>query len=115
MDLLIYHNPRCRKSREALAILRSKGLEPQVRLYLQDPPSRQELEGLLALLGMEPSALIRRQEALFKELAGNAQPNDDQCLIWMCEHPGLMERPIVVRGSQAVLARPPERVEEIMD
>lgn len=110
---LIYHNPRCRKSREALELLKSKGLDPSVRLYLQDPPSREELEHLLASLGMKASELIRREETLFKELAAKSQPDEDQCLHWMCEHPNLVQRPVVVMGSRAVVARPPERLLEI--
>ena len=115
MALRIYHNPRCRKSREALALLATRGYEPEVILYLQDPLTRQDLEGLLAMLGITPRELIRREEELFKELAAQTQPDDEQCLQWMTEHPKLIQRPIVVRGSRAIVARPPERLLEIMD
>lgn len=115
MELTIFHNPRCRKSREALELLRGKGLDPAVLLYLQEPPSRKMIQDLLAKLGIGACDLIRREESLYKELSAGKVPSDRQCLDWMVAHPILIQRPIVVRGDRAVVARPPVRVEEIMD
>jgi arsenate reductase len=114
----IYHNPRCTKSRQTLELLRERGVEPTIIEYLKEPPDEATLERLLSMLGLEPLDLIRKGEPLFKEL-GLAEvakkPDSRRTLIRaMAEHPVLIERPIVVRGGQARLGRPPERVAEIL-
>lgn len=112
----IYHNPRCSKSRETLALLQEKGIEPEVVLYLETPPDVPTLQPLLQQLGMHSAReLMRRKEDLYKELAlANSELSEDQLLQAMVEHPKLIERPIVINGEQARIGRPPEAVLEIL-
>ena len=112
----IYHNPRCSKSRETLALLQEKGIEPDVVLYLQTPPDAQTLKTLLQQLGMSSAReLMRRKEDLYKELnLADGQFSEDQLLQAMVAHPKLIERPIVINGEQARIGRPPEAVLEIV-
>ncbi len=115
MEVIIYHNPRCSKSRATLALLREKGLEPRIVEYLKTPPSREELESLLAKLGLAPRELMRSKEKPYKEL-GLDEPglSRDRLIEAMREHPILIERPIVVVGDRAAIGRPPENVLEIL-
>jgi len=107
----IYHNPRCSKSRQTLEMIRSRGIEPEIVLYLEDPPDARTLKALLKKLGMKPWDLLRRKEAIFKELKlAEKQDNPAALIRAMAQHPVLIERPIVVRGAQAALGRPPENV-----
>lgn len=112
----IYHNPRCSKSRETLALLQEKGIEPEVVLYLETPPDMPTLQRLLQQLGMHSAReLMRRKEDLYIELAlANSELSEDQLLQAMVEHPKLIERPIVINGEQARIGRPPEAVLEIL-
>jgi len=112
-DIRIYHNPRCGKSRSACALLAEKGATPEVVEYLKTPPSKDELRGLLAKLGMKPEELLRKGEAVFKENYAGKQLDDEGWLDAMVAHPILIERPIIVRGGKAVVGRPPERVNEL--
>ncbi|MBT8409657.1 MAG: arsenate reductase (glutaredoxin) [Alphaproteobacteria bacterium] len=105
----IWHNPRCSKSRTTLSLLQEAGHEPQVRLYLSDPPSRGELRAISEKLGLPPSGFIRNSETLYKEL-GLAQQSEDALLDAMARNPILIERPIVVAGGKAAIGRPPEAV-----
>lgn len=115
MKVSIYHNPRCSKSRETLALLREQGIEPEVVEYLKDPPSRETLEQLLDMLGLEPLEIMRTKEKEFRELGLEKGEADRDTLIQaMLDHPRLMERPIVVHGRKAALGRPPEKVLEIL-
>lgn len=111
----LYHNPRCSKSRETLALLEARGLSPEVVLYLEQAPSEATLNGLLVKLGFDSARqLMRTKEDLYKEL-GLAQEEDQAALIKaMAEHPKLIERPILVNGDKARLGRPPEQVLEIL-
>ena len=113
----IYHNPRCSKSRQTLALLEERGHTPEVVRYLDDPPSADELDALLTKLGREPLQVIRTKEAVFKELGLSAQDDRPrgEWLALMAAHPILIERPILMRGERAVIGRPPERVDEILD
>ncbi len=114
-DVTIYHNPRCSKSRQTLALLQAHGVEPRVVLYLEAPPTAVELDRLLRLLGREPLELIRRGEAPFRELGlGDPGRTRAELLDAMAAHPILIERPIVVSGERAVLGRPPEQVLELL-
>lgn len=110
-EFCIFHNPRCSKSRQALQLLREQGIEPEVRLYLQDPPDPEEIRRLLARLGLDAHALLRRGEVEFKE-QNLADPtlSEDDLIAAMTRYPRLIERPIVVRGERAVVGRPPEQV-----
>ncbi|TVP87830.1 MAG: arsenate reductase (glutaredoxin) [Thioalkalivibrio sp.] len=111
----IYHNPRCSKSRAALALLREQGIAPEIVEYLKTPPDRATLEDLIAKLGISPRQLLRTGEAAYREL-GLADPElaDERIIQAMVDHPKLIERPIVVRGGQARIGRPPERILEIV-
>ncbi len=113
MAVTIYHNPRCSKSRQTLALLREQGVTPTVVEYLNEPPSVAEIKRILALLGLPPRALLRAKEA--KE-AGLDDPelSDDALIEGMAAHPAVIERPIVVAGGKAALGRPPERVLDIL-
>ncbi|WP_193170917.1 arsenate reductase (glutaredoxin) [Nisaea nitritireducens] len=115
MSVVIYHNPRCSKSRQTLELLRSNGVEPEIREYLKSPPSAAEIEELLGLLGMEPVALMRRKEAPFKELGLGDSSKDRATLVQaMHDNPVLIERPIVIANGKAAIGRPPEDVLKIL-
>jgi arsenate reductase len=111
----IYHNPRCSKSRETLQLLESRGIKPDVVLYLETPPDAQTLKNLLKKLGLKPRELMRQKEAEYKEM-GLQDPSlsDEQLIDAMVKCPKLIERPIVVQGKKAALGRPPENVLEIL-
>lgn len=116
MDVVIYHNPRCSKSRAALALLEAQGIEPVVVEYLKDPPDAARLRHLLALLGLDPRALARRGEEAWRT-AGLDDPDrsDAEIIDAMAAEPILIERPIVVVDDRrAVVGRPPERVLDIL-
>lgn len=115
MKVTIYHNPRCAKSRQALGLLRERGIEPSIVEYLKTPPSAAELERILALLKLEPRQLMRQKEPEYKETGLDDPSRSRKALIQaMIEHPILIERPIVVSGRKAILGRPPEKVLEIL-
>ena len=114
MSLTIWHNPRCSKSRQTLALIEEKGLTPEVRLYLEASPSAEEIKAVLDMLGKEPRAIMRTGEAEYKE-QGLANVTDDAALIAaMVQTPKLIERPVVIKDDQARLGRPPESVLEIL-
>jgi len=115
MKVTIYHNPRCSKSRQTLALLQERGIEPIVVEYLKTPPDAAELGKLLEALGIGASGLLRSGEPEYREL-GLDQSNvtDEQRIRAMVSHPRLIERPIVVCGKYARLGRPPESVLEIL-
>ncbi|MCW5622367.1 MAG: arsenate reductase (glutaredoxin) [Burkholderiales bacterium] len=113
-EFVIYHNPRCSKSRTALELLRSRGIEPRVIEYLKQPPTREELRLLLQRLGLEPAQLVRKGEDQFKAQFAGKTLTHAQWLDALAAHPILIERPIVVRGDRAVVGRPPEKVLELL-
>lgn len=114
--LTIYHNTRCKISRKVLNEIKEKVDEKdiEIREYLKEPPSIEELRDLLVRLNLEPMNIIRKQEKIFKENFKGKSFSDEEWLRILNENPKLIERPIVVRGNKAVLCRPPERVEEIL-
>ena len=115
MSVKIYHNPRCSKSRQTLQLLKDNNIEPEVVKYLETPPTKEELEKILDLLGMEPRELMRRREKEYKELGlDDPDLSRDQLIQAMAEHPRLIERPIVIKGGKAALGRPPEKVLELL-
>lgn len=115
MSVEIYHNPRCTKSRQTLEILEKQGIHPKIRLYLENPPSKAELESVLKKLNLEPTALLRTKEKIYKELvAKEGKPSDAKALSWMVKNPILIERPIVIKGAKAKIGRPPEDVLSIL-
>ena len=111
----IYHNPRCSKSRQTLALIQESGVEPQVIEYLKTPPTTDELDSLLKKLKREPQDLMRKGEGIYRELKlSERELSREEAIAIMVEHPKLIERPIVVKGRQAVLGRPPENVNELL-
>ncbi len=106
----IYHNPRCRKSRETLELLQDKGVDPEIILYLQTPPNKQELKEILSKLGIKPAQLIRKGEPIFKEKFKGKELTDAQWIDAMLNYPKLIERPIVINGNKAVIGRPPVNI-----
>ena len=111
MTVVIWHNPRCSKSRQTLELLRQKGIDPAVREYLKEPPSKAEVEKLVDLVGGEPGALIRDGEAEFKALKKKkAELGKADIARAIAAHPILLQRPIVVSGKKAAIGRPPEAV-----
>ena len=115
MHTTIYHNPRCSKSRQTLALLEERGIGPRVVEYLKTPPSAAELKTILKKLGLRPRDLMRKGEALYAELELKDRELDDDALIaLMVANPILIERPIVVSGGKAAIGRPPESVIRIL-
>ncbi|MCR9234944.1 arsenate reductase (glutaredoxin) [Gimesia chilikensis] len=111
----IYHNPRCGKSRQTLALIEEAGIEPEIIEYLKTPPTAEELDAILKKLKLEPQELMRKGEAIYKELKlAERELSRDEAIAVMLEHPKLIERPIVVQGRKAVLGRPPENVKELL-
>ena len=111
----IFHNPRCSKSRQTLQLLESKDLILDVVEYLKHPPSRQELEQLLDLLGLEPRELMRTHEKPYKENnLDDPALNRDELIKAMIDHPILIQRPILIHNGKAVIGRPPEKVLDVL-
>lgn len=109
------HNPRCSKSREALALLQSRGVQPQVVLYLETPLDAAAISQLLVALDIPARELLRRGEEEFARLGlGDPALGEDVLIQAMAAHPRLIERPVYVRGGRAVIGRPPERVLELL-
>lgn len=117
MSITIYHNPRCSKSRKTLELIRSKGIEPTIVLYLETPPDAGKLLQLSSLLGKPLADILRRGEDEFNNARDEVPVDDEQALAdWLHEHPKVIERPIVVDEEQkrAVMGRPPENVLELL-
>ena len=115
MTITIYHNPKCGTSRNTLEMIRKSGGEPQVIEYLKTPPSRDELAGLIARMGIPVRDLLRQKGTPFDELGlGEDKWSDDQLIDFMMEHPILINRPIVVTEKGVRLCRPSEKVLELL-
>lgn len=110
----IYHNPRCRKSRETLAILEDAGKDVEIVEYLKDVPSEDEIRKLLAKLNMNVEDIIRKGETIYKEKFKGKNFTEDEWITILHENPKLIERPIVVKGNKAVIGRPPENAKELL-
>ncbi|SHJ68552.1 arsenate reductase (glutaredoxin) [Pseudozobellia thermophila] len=110
----IYHNPRCRKSREGLGLVEKSGQDYEVVKYLEEVPTKEDLRQIISCLGITPEMLVRKNEAVWKEKYRGRLLSDEDILDAMVEHPKLIERPIVVKGNKAVIGRPPERITEIL-
>lgn len=109
-----YHNPRCSKSRQGLAILKEKGLEFEIVEYLKSPISKEELTNIIKKLHIEPIDLVRKNERIWKENYKSQKLDNEQVLMILIEHPKLIERPIFVNGNLAVIGRPPENLFSII-
>lgn len=113
--ITLYHNPRCSKSRDALALLRAQGQEPDIVLYLDTPPTAKQLKSLLEKLGLSARELLRKGEDAYKELNLSDTKLSEAALVKaMVENPKLIERPIAIVGDKAVIGRPPEKILELL-
>jgi len=112
MTVKIYHNPRCSKSRQTLALLQDNGVEPEVVEYLTSPPSAAELKDVLAKLGLGPKDVLRAKEA--KEEGIDPGLDGDALIAAIARHPRALQRPIVIKGAKAAMGRPPESVLDIL-
>lgn len=110
----IWHNPRCSKSRAALAILEEHGVTPTEFRYLETPPSKSDIVTVLAALGMDVKDIVRKGEAVYKSLNLSATSTNEEVLNALVENPILIERPIIISGDRAVIGRPPENVTSLL-
>lgn len=113
-ELAIYHNTRCRKSREGLAFLREKGFEPTIVDYLKNIPTAEEIKLLLAKLNMPVEDVIRKEERIFKEKYRGKEFNTDEWIQILRDNPKLIQRPIIVSRTKAVIGRPLENINQIL-
>jgi arsenate reductase (glutaredoxin) len=114
-DFTIYHNPRCSKSRAALALLVQHGVTPRIVEYLKAAPSAVELKEVVRRLGIGAEALVRKSEDVYKTKYAGKKLTDAQWIDAMTKDPILIERPIVIKGERAVIGRPPENVEKLLE
>ena len=115
MSLKIYHNPRCSKSRQTMALIEAADAEVETVLYLQEPLSAEDIKDLLGKLGFGSAReLMRKGEAIYKELNLKAEEDETALIAAMAAHPKLIERPIVVKGQEAILGRPPENAKKFL-
>lgn len=113
--ITLYHNPRCSKSREALALLEARGIQPEIKLYLETPPTAKALKTLLGQLNISARQLLRKSEDIYKELnLGDEQLTESALIKAMIANPKLIERPIAINGDKAALGRPPENILNIL-
>ncbi len=110
----IYHNPRCSKSRQTLGLLEDSGEEIEVITYLTNPPTLEELKDIVDKLGLPVTYLVRRNESIFKEKFKNKDIEEEEWFQILVDNPILIERPIIVKGGEAVIGRPPENVEKLL-
>ncbi|MFU8832717.1 MAG: arsenate reductase (glutaredoxin) [Wenzhouxiangella sp.] len=114
MTVTIYHNPRCSKSRQTLALIRDRGIEPEIIEYLKQPPDAEQLKRTIAMLGITVHELVRGNEPEYSEENLDEASSEQRLIEAMVKHPRLIQRPIVVVGDQARIGRPPENVEAIL-
>jgi arsenate reductase (glutaredoxin) len=110
----IYHNPRCGKSRQTLALLQASGIPVEIIEYLKNPPTENELREIISLLKIRPKELIRQKEEIFVRNYKDKTYSDEEWIKIMVENPILIERPIVVDGKKAIIGRPPAKVQELL-
>ncbi|GAB4252034.1 MAG: arsenate reductase (glutaredoxin) [Vicingaceae bacterium] len=110
----IYHNPRCSKSRQALNLLKEKGVTPEVVEYLKEVPTFEEMKKLVQQLNMKPEDILRKGEEIYKKEFKGKNFTDDEWIKILIENPKLIERPIIVKGNKAIVGRPPEKVLELI-
>jgi len=106
----IYHNPRCRKSRETLQLIVDNGIEPEIVLYLEEVPSQKLIKELLKKLSLKAEDIVRKSEPIYKEKFKSRTLTEKEWLRALVKYPKLIERPIVVKGSKAIIGRPPNNV-----
>ena len=114
-SIKIWHNPRCSKSRDSLKLLEEKGIEAEVVKYLVETPTKEELEEMLSMLGLNSAReLMRTKEAIYKELNLKEESSEEALITAMVEHPKLIERPIVIKGNKAAIGRPIQKVIDLL-
>ena len=109
-NVTIWHNPRCSKSRNAVTLLEEQGVEAKIVKYLDTPPSKEELVSLLKMLGISARELMRKKEAIYKELGLKDIEDEDALVDAMVKNPKLIERPIVIKNAKAAIGRPLENI-----
>jgi len=115
-ELKIWHNPRCSKSRQALSLLDENGVEKEIVKYLESNPTKEQIKELLEMLGFSSAReLMRIKEDIYKELNLKNETDEEKLIEAMVAHPKLIERPIIIKGDKAIIARPPERVTEFLE
>ena len=115
-NITIWHNPRCSKSRQALALLDENGTQKEVVKYLETNPTKEEIKKVLAMLGFESAReMMRTKEDIYKELNLKEEKDEEKLIEAMAQHPKLIERPIIIKGDKAIIARPPELVNEFLN
>lgn len=115
MTVTLYHNPRCSKSRQTLALLEERGVKPKIVEYLKTPPTAAELKRIFRKLGLKPRDIVRKGEAVYAELGlKDKDVSDDELIALMTANPILIERPIVIAGDKAAIGRPPDAVLKIL-
>ena len=115
MSIKIYHNSRCSKSNAALKELDSQDIDFEIINYLENPPSVEEIKEILKLLGIAPLELMRTTEAVFKEQIKGKDLSDEELILAMHENPILIQRPIIINGERAVIARSDDAIEDILE
>lgn len=113
--VILWHNPRCSKSRNAATLLEEKGVEAEVVKYLDTPPNKEEIRVLLKMLGISARELMRTKEPIYKELGLKEVEDEDKLIEAMAENPKLIERPIVIKDGKAAIGRPIENIIELLD
>lgn len=115
-DITIWHNPRCSKSRQTMQLLKDAGVSPIIIEYLKETPEASEIKRIIGILDLPPRDLMRVKEALYKANGlGDASVSEDDLIAAMVEHPILIERPVVIKGDRAVIGRPPENVQALLN
>jgi len=114
-EVIIWHNPRCSKSRAAAQLLEEKGVEAEVVKYLETPPSKEEIKAVLKMLGISARELMRTKEDIYKELGLKDVEEEEKLIEAMAEHPKLIERPVVIKDGKAAIGRPIEKIIELID
>ena len=112
--MILWHNPRCSKSREALKLLEAHGVRPEIRKYLEDAPTYEELKAARTALNLPTIEMMRSKEPAFREMGLARDADDDTLLRAMAAEPRLIERPLAIKGARAVLGRPPEKVLDLL-
>ncbi len=113
--LVIYHNPRCSKSRETLQLITDRQIEPEIVDYLEEPPTPEDLKRIIAMLGVTARDLLRTTEPVYKDAElDDDSLTDDEIIEAICEYPELLQRPIVIAGDKAVIGRPPIKVLDLI-
>jgi len=114
-EVIIWHNPRCSKSRAAAQLLEGNGVEAEVVKYLETPPSKEEIKAVLKMLGISARELMRTKEDIYKELGLKDVEEEEKLIEAMAEHPKLIERPVVIKDGKAAIGRPIEKIIELID